>query len=56
MENPAVSEREATVVRRRNSRSSRAQNGRFVFGDVGLISYTGVDSLDTATLCAALAP
>ena len=33
-----------------------AQNGRFVFGDVGLISYTGLNTLDTATLCAALAP
>jgi hypothetical protein len=33
-----------------------AQNGRFVFGDAGLISFTGLNSLDTATLCAALAP
>lgn len=33
-----------------------AQNGRFVFGDVGLISYTGLNSLDTTALCAALAP
>src|SRR5439155_23164684 len=33
-----------------------AQNGRFVFGDTGLISYTGLNSLDTAALCAALAP
>ena len=32
------------------------QNGRFVFGDIGLISYTGLNSLDTTTLCAALAP
>ena len=33
-----------------------AQNGRFVFGDIGLISYTGLNSLDTNALCAALAP
>src|SRR4051794_6609100 len=33
-----------------------AQNGRFVFGDTGLISYTGLNSLDTAALCAFLAP
>ena len=32
-----------------------AQNGRFVFGDIGLISYTGLNSLDTAALCGALA-
>ena len=32
------------------------QNGRFVFGDIGLISYTGLNSLDTTTFCAALAP
>ena len=33
-----------------------AQNGRFVFGDAGLISYTGLNTLDTGALCAALAP
>jgi hypothetical protein len=33
-----------------------AQNGRFVFGDIGLISYSGLNTLDTAALCAALAP
>ena len=33
-----------------------AQNGRFVFGDVSLISYTGLNTLDTNALCAALAP
>ena len=33
-----------------------AQNGRFVFADIGLISYTGLNSLDTNALCAALAP
>jgi hypothetical protein len=33
-----------------------AQNGRFVFSDTGLISYNGLNSLDTTTLCAALAP
>ena len=32
-----------------------AQNGRFVFGDIGLISYSGLNSLDTAALCGALA-
>jgi len=32
-----------------------AQNGRFVFGDVGLVSYTGLNSLDTNALCGALA-
>jgi hypothetical protein len=32
-----------------------AQNGRFVFGDIGLISYTGLNSLDTNALCGALA-
>ena len=32
-----------------------AQNGRFVFGDVGLLSYTGLNSLDTNALCGALA-
>jgi hypothetical protein len=32
-----------------------AQSGRFVFGDIGLISYTGLNSLDTTALCAALA-
>jgi hypothetical protein len=31
-----------------------AQNGRFVFSDIGLISYTGLSSLDTTALCAAL--
>lgn len=33
-----------------------AQNGRFVFGDVGVISYSGLNTLDTDALCAALAP
>ena len=32
-----------------------AQNGRFVFGDVGLISDTGLNSFDTNALCGALA-
>ena len=32
-----------------------AQNGRFVFGDISLISYSGLNSLDTAALCGALA-
>ena len=32
-----------------------AQNGRFVFGEIGLISYTGLNSLDTNALCSALA-
>jgi hypothetical protein len=32
-----------------------AQNGRFVFGDIGLISYTGLNSLDTNAVCGALA-
>src|SRR5437764_2729608 len=32
-----------------------AQNGRFVFGDIGPISYSGLNSLDTAALCGALA-
>jgi hypothetical protein len=32
-----------------------AQDGRFVFGDVGLVSYTGLNSLDTNALCGALA-
>ena len=31
-----------------------AQNGRFVFGDIGLISYTGLNTLDTSALCTAL--
>jgi hypothetical protein len=31
-----------------------AQNGRFVFGDIGLISYTGLNTLDASALCAAL--
>jgi len=33
-----------------------AQNGRFVFGDIGVISYSGLNTLDTDALCAALAP
>jgi len=33
-----------------------AQNGRFVFGDIGLISYRGLNTFDTGALCAALAP
>src|SRR4051794_6558819 len=33
-----------------------AQDGRFVFGDIGLISYNGLNSLDTNALCTALAP
>ena len=32
-----------------------AQNGRFVFGEIGLISDTGLNSLDTNALCGALA-
>ena len=32
-----------------------AQNGRFVFGDIGLSSYTGLNRLDTNALCGALA-
>ena len=32
-----------------------AQNGRFVFGEIGLISYSGLNSLDTTALCGALA-
>jgi len=32
------------------------QNGRFVFGDIGVISYSGLNTLDTDALCAALAP
>src|SRR3954447_3544332 len=33
-----------------------AQNGRFVFGDIGLVSYSGLNTLDTIALCGALAP
>ena len=33
-----------------------AQNGRFDFGDIGVISYSGLNTLDTDALCAALAP
>jgi hypothetical protein len=33
-----------------------AQNGRFVFGQVGTISYSGLNTLDTTALCSALAP
>ena len=33
-----------------------AEDGRFVFGDLGVISYTGLNTLDTDALCAALAP
>jgi hypothetical protein len=33
-----------------------AQNGRFVFGDIGQIAYSGLNTLDTEALCAALAP
>jgi hypothetical protein len=38
------------------SRVVWAQAGRFVFGDIGLISYSGLNTLDTSPLCAALAP
>ncbi len=31
-----------------------AQNGRFVFGEIGLISYSGLNTLDTTALCTAL--
>jgi hypothetical protein len=33
-----------------------AQNGRFVFSEIGLVSYNGLNTLDTDVLCAALAP
>jgi hypothetical protein len=33
-----------------------AQDGRFVFGDIGPISYSGLNTLDTDALCAALVP
>lgn len=33
-----------------------AQNGRFVYGDIGVISYSGLNTLDTTALCGALAP
>ena len=33
-----------------------AQAGRFVFNDIGPVSYSGLNTLDTGALCAALAP
>jgi hypothetical protein len=33
-----------------------AQSGRFVFSDIGLITYNGLNTLNTDALCAALAP
>ena len=32
-----------------------AQNGRFVFSEIGLVTYNGLNTLDTDALCAALA-
>jgi hypothetical protein len=33
-----------------------AQDSRFVFGDVGVIAYSGLNTFDTTALCAAPAP
>jgi len=52
----APADRSRAKLTKRRTGVVWAQNCRFVYGDIGLISYSGLNSLDTSALCTALAP